>query len=144
MAHCREKICRYFCRNKVVGKCWYGFANGVVWPIDINENTVYPKVPPWPYDDRGWWSEDIRARIIFYDSNDLAAVARGTMKTYEPQPYASMDIDRYLFDPGFDHKRKNDIYSVQPALIEPTEFYTLLKDEQMRKKSLVHVWMITN
>ena len=35
-----------------VGKCWYGFANGVVWP----EEGPYPPVPEAPNDFPGWWA----------------------------------------------------------------------------------------
>ena len=131
-----------FVGTKAIGKCWYGFANGVVWPIDINENTVYPKVPPWPYDDRGWWSETIRARIIFYDPADLAAVARGTMKTYEPQPYAFLDIDKYLFDPGFDHKRKKR-YLLGAACFDRVRGLLYVFERRAdEEKSIIHVWKI--
>ena len=47
--------------------------------------------------DRGWWSPQLKGRIIFYDPSDLAKVAAGTMEPYEPQPYAYLNIDQYLY-----------------------------------------------
>jgi len=47
--------------------------------------------------DRGWWSSKFNAQIIFYDPANFAAVADGKMQPYEPQPYAAMNIDEYLF-----------------------------------------------
>jgi len=46
---------------------------------------------------RGWWSSTFDAQMIFYDPGHLAAVAAGTMQPYEPQPYATLDIDEHLF-----------------------------------------------
>ncbi len=45
------------------------------------------------------------AQFILYDPADLARVAAGQMQTWEPQPYASVDIDDYLY--------------LNPAEIEP-------------------------
>lgn len=138
-----EKSAVIFVGTKAVGKCWYGFANGVVWPIDIDEKTVYPEVPPWPYDDRGWWSEGVKAQIIFYDPADFAAVAKGEKKTYEPQPYASLDIDDHLFEPGFDHERKKR-YLLGAAAFDRARglLYIIERRADRDEKSLMHVWRV--
>jgi hypothetical protein len=47
--------------------------------------------------ERGWWSTRFDAELIFYDPEDLARVAEGTMASWEPQPYAMLDIDEYLY-----------------------------------------------
>jgi hypothetical protein len=39
--------------------------------------------------------------MIFYDPNDLAAVAKGKKKTWEPKPYAVMDLSPFFFDPKY-------------------------------------------
>jgi hypothetical protein len=46
---------------------------------------------------RGWWSTHFDAELIFYDPADLARVAEGEMESWEPQPYAVLDIDDHLF-----------------------------------------------
>jgi len=78
------------------GETWYGFANGVVYPTDGDENDVYPDVPDYPYDERGWWNDDFRACITFYDVNDALKVLKGQMQPNEIQPYAFLDISEYM------------------------------------------------
>ena len=46
---------------------------------------------------RGWWSMRFAARFILYDPADLAKVAAGKMKPWQPQPYAHVDVDQHLF-----------------------------------------------
>jgi hypothetical protein len=48
-------------------------------------------------DYRGWWSSRFTAQIILYDPADLAQVAAGRMEPWEPQPYATIDIEERLF-----------------------------------------------
>lgn len=50
-----------------------------------------------PLSYRGWWSSSFAARMMFYDPADLAAVATGEMASDEPQPYATLNLDSYLF-----------------------------------------------
>jgi hypothetical protein len=84
--------------TKALGRAWCGFANGVIYPPSGDPDEKIPEVPPWPYEQRGWWSEGIGAQVLFYDPDDLAAVTRGAKCTWESQPYASMSIDAYLRD----------------------------------------------
>ena len=125
-----------FVGTKGVGEnCWYGFADGTVWP----DEPPYPPIPDPPNDDRGWWSSGFEGQIIFYDPANLAAVARGDMESWEPQPYASLNIDPYLFNvqsnrqvshvgaASFDHAR-GVLYIFEP-----------LADGD---KSLIHAWKV--
>ena len=126
-----------FVGTKGVGKCWYGFANGVVWP----EEGPWPQVPDYPNDQRGWWSTSFTAQILCYDPGDLAAVASGKLKPHEPQPYATMDISKVLYRKKprleFHHvgaaafdRRRGLLYIIEPRGDEDT--------------SLVHVWHVTS
>jgi hypothetical protein len=45
---------------------------------------------------RGWWSSSFDAQFLLYDPAELASVARGALQPWEPQPYATVDIDEYL------------------------------------------------
>lgn len=47
--------------------------------------------------NRGWWSSHFDAQIIFFDPADLARVASGEWQPWQPQPYASLDMDEFLF-----------------------------------------------
>ena len=78
------------------GNTWYGFANGVVYPIDVEEDAVYPSVPPYPYDERGWWNDDFRAAFVLYDPAYLVKVFSGEYAVNSPQPYAIVDLSEYM------------------------------------------------
>ena len=47
--------------------------------------------------NRGWWSTHFDAQIIFYDPADLGRVALSEIASWQPQPYAVLDIDEFLF-----------------------------------------------
>ncbi len=133
-----------FAGTKAVGKSWYGFANGVEWDYECAEHTPpdCPEVPEWPYDDRGYWAENYQAQIIFYDPADLGAVARGEMQSWEPQPYAVLVLDDYLYDPHLrpeDYKR--DLLGAIAFDRQDGLLYVIerLADEY---KSVVHVFRV--
>ncbi|MFH1685557.1 MAG: hypothetical protein ABH983_04580 [Candidatus Micrarchaeota archaeon] len=138
-----EKSAVIIVGTRGVGDTWYGFSNGVVYPVDGVGDAVYPDVPDWPHDARGWWSEDIEAQILFYNPADLAKVANGEMKTYEPQPYAIMNINEYLYDPGYDYER-GKMYSLGAVTFDRENgllyVFERLADED--EKSIVHVWEV--
>jgi len=85
-----------FVGTKGQGECWYGYSDGTEYPTDGSEFTG--TVPDYPHNDRGYWSTSFQAQIIFYNPEDLAAVASGTMEPYEPQPYAALSLDEYLYN----------------------------------------------
>ena len=131
-----------FAGTKATGRSWHGFANGVEYPTDGDPDEEVPDVPPWPYDSRGWWSEDIAAQIIFFNPDDLAQVARGAMESWEPQPYASLEIDDYLFDPGFDHERAKRYPVGAISFDRERGLLYLFERRADEEKSLVHVFGI--
>jgi hypothetical protein len=130
-----DKSAVIFVGTKGVGDCWYGFANGVVWP----DEPPYPPVPDLPYDERGWWSTGSEGQIIFYDPADLAAVARGEMEPYEPQPYATLQIDEYLY-----HIESAQQWHHVGAASFDRERGLLYVFEPLAdgNKSLIHVWEV--
>ncbi len=95
-------------------KYWYGYANPAGPDIPCVDEEVTDFVTcrqangtPCPAEDfhecnghndyRGWWSTHFDAQFLLYDPQDLARVASGAMASWEPQPYAVMDIDDRLF-----------------------------------------------
>lgn len=82
-----------FAGTKGRGNFWYGFSNGLVWP----DNPPFPDFPPAPHDERGWWAESFESVLYFYNPDDLAKVAVGTMAPHEPQPYAELNLEPYLW-----------------------------------------------
>ena len=106
-----------------------------VWP----DEAPYPEVPPYPNDQRGWWSTAFVGQMIFYDPEELAAVAAGKMKPHQPQPYAALDIDRHLVK----ERSKREPYHVRAAACDQRRgmlyVFEFLADED---KCLVHVWKV--
>lgn len=112
-----------FVGTKGKGDCWYGNQNG----------------PCMECDDRGWWSSAFDGVILFYDTSDFAKVAKGEMKPHEPQPYATLKIDKYLYHihstqqkhqlgaAAFDRKR-GCLYIVEPNVDDD--------------RPIIHVWKI--
>ena len=98
---------------------------------------------------RGWWSTRFEAQFILYDPAQLAQVAAGAIESWEPQPYASLDIDEHLYlDPpawdlmvlGWDVQRRYRIgaaaYDRENALLYVLELYA------DGGKPVVHVWRV--
>jgi hypothetical protein len=100
--------------------------------------------------NRGWWSGRFDAQFILYDPNDLARVALGEMEPWEPQPYASMDIDQHLYlnppewdevDIGWGDQRRSRIGDV--AFDRENGYLYVLELSADGAKPVVHVWRIT-
>ena len=133
-----------FIGTKALGRSWYGFANGVVWEYDCAEQSppTCPDPPDWPYENRGYWAEDYQAQIIFYNPADLGAVARGEMQTWEPQPYATLVLNEYLFNPELDYAEyKRDLVAAAAFDRQHGLLFIIerLADEY---KSVIHVWQV--
>lgn len=124
-----------FVGTKGRGSCWYGFANGVIWP----DEPPYPPIPDPPNDERGWWSNGLNAVITFFDPADLAAVADGTKEAWEPQPYAEMVLDGFLYDISWaKEKRRLGAATFDPGkgILYVSEFRG---DED---RPLIHAWKV--
>jgi hypothetical protein len=116
-----------FVGTKGQGDCWYGCADGT-------------DEPPWPPDcDRGWWSTSFVGQIMFYDPDDLAAVAQGTMETPEPQPYATLDIDEYLYHV----ESTQQWHHVGAAAFDRDHGFLYISEPRADEdKPLIHVWKV--
>ena len=126
-----ERSAVIFVGTKGTGKCWYGCSDGTIWPDD----------PPYPPDcpERGWWSTGFEGQIIFYNPADFAAVATGEMETWQPQPYAVLNIDQYLYHIESSQQK----YHVGAASFDCSRgllyIFEPLSDGE---KSLIHIWQI--
>ncbi|MBN1179694.1 MAG: right-handed parallel beta-helix repeat-containing protein [Anaerolineae bacterium] len=127
-----ERAAVVFVGTKGQGDCWYGCADGTVWE------------PPYPDEcpdgsGRGWWSTGFVGQMVFYDPADLAAVATGAMSPYEPQPYATLDVDHLLYNVTSTQQK----YHLGAASFDPERgllyVFEVLADED---KPLVHVWRV--
>jgi hypothetical protein len=108
-----------FAGTKATGaKYWYGFVHpdGPEFPcVDTHADFTSCRLAdgtPCPPEDfagccnedagtcvsgRGWWSSRFDAQFILYDPAQLAQVAAGQLESWQPQPYASLDIDEVLY-----------------------------------------------
>ncbi|MFH1875221.1 MAG: hypothetical protein ABH859_08605 [Pseudomonadota bacterium] len=100
--------------------------------------------------EKGWRGDRFDAQIIFYDPANLAEVVAGNMESYVPQPYATMDIDEYLFLPdisadivitfGAGDQRK---YRVSGVAYDRTNNYLYVMEPFAdESKPVIHVWKI--
>ena len=98
-------------------------------------------------ESKAWWSSRFDAQIIFYDPADF--VLNGTMEPYEPQPYATLDIDEYLFldspvetvgNCGTGEQRKCRIG--ETAYDRERGFLYVLERFADDSKPVVHVWSV--
>ena len=117
-----------FVGTKGYGESWYGCPDGGRFPeVDCEE--------------RGWWCDSLRGQIIFYDPSDLAAVARGEMEPSKPQPYASLDIDQYLFNVTSSRQKEH----VGAASFDRENgLLYVFEPRADEDKCLVHVWRVTS
>ncbi len=100
-------------------------------------------------DYRGWWSSRFDAQLIFFNPRDMARVATGEITSWEPQPYAVLDIDEVLFlNPagveadmlGIGNQR---IMRVGPvAYDQDSQLLYLLEPFADEAKPVIHVWRI--
>lgn len=99
--------------------------------------------------ERGWWTTRFDAQMIFYDPEDLARVARGELEPWQPQPYAVIDIDDYLYlNPpewdlpslGWGDQRRSRIGDV--AFDRANGFLYVLERYGDGARPVVHVWQV--
>ncbi len=130
--------------TKATGKTWYGFSNGVVYPTSGDPNEPVPEVPPFPHDARGWWSDDIEAQILFFDAHELAAVAANRSTSWTPQPYATLGLNEFLFDPGYDHPRQKR-YSLGACGFDRANGILYIAERRVpedEERAVIHVFRI--
>ncbi|MBN2318231.1 MAG: hypothetical protein JXR49_04105 [Acidobacteria bacterium] len=132
-----DKSAVLFIGTKGIGKTWYGFANGLVWP----EQPPYPEEPEYPNDQRGWWSERFEPQILFFDPDELAKVAAGMMLPHEPQPYATMNIDNILFLPAVERTRQMS-YLGASACDRKNGLLFVMEILVDREQPIIHVWKL--
>jgi hypothetical protein len=119
-----EKSAVIFVGNKGQGECWYGNPAG----------------PCLDCEERGWWSTTFVSQILFYDPADLAAVAQGTLQTWEPQPYAVLNLDSYLYHIT-STQQKHHVAAI--AFDDANDLLYVIEPLVDEDRSIVHVWQVT-
>ena len=148
-------------------KYWYGYVNpaGPQYPCIASEMlgqfTVCRNADGSPCPDsdliecadhnwvRGWWTTHWDAEFIFYDPATLARVAAGQLNSWEPQPYATMDIDNRLYlnpdgidpeDLGVGDQRRHRLSQV--AYDRAHGLLYVLERTADGAAPVVHVWQV--
>lgn len=119
-----------FLGSKSQEDCWYGFSDGTRFPNP--ENRLGPG-------DRGFWATSYAATMLFYDPQDLARVARGELPPYSPQPYASLNLDQFLYkirDPQMQRRIRSVTYDRE------RHFLYVLQFRADNDRSIIHVFRI--
>jgi hypothetical protein len=119
-----EKSAVVFVGTKGIGNTWYGNPDG----------------PCLDCENRGWWSDRFEGWLLFYDPEELAKVASGIFEPWEPQPYAHLNVDEYLYYVDSDQEKYHlgaCAYDRQNQL-----FYVFESGRGDLERTLVHVWRI--
>ena len=121
-----DKAAVIFVGTKGTGDTWYGNEQG----------------PCLECDNRGWWATGLEAQFVFYDPNDLTKVAAGTMQPYEPQPYATLNVDQYLYHVTSTRQK----HHLGAACFDRSGGYLyvfeVFADGDEKDRPIVHVWEI--
>jgi hypothetical protein len=76
------------------GREWYGYDNG-----ESTFNVMYNVPIPIEPEDHAPRQSNFDPMLLFYDGVDLQDVATGAQQSWEPQPYAVLDLTNYMFGP---------------------------------------------
>jgi chitodextrinase len=107
----------------------------------VNGLQYYGEPGPHGIGYKGYHGEPYYKAMLFYDPVDFVAVVNGTKESYEPQPYAVLNVSKYMFKPaerstlgGVGYDRERGLLYVFETLVEG--YYDV--------KPIVHVWKLTN
>ena len=79
------------------------------------------------------------SQLIFYDVDDLATVAAGEMEPWEPQPYATLELDPWLWGVS-DSRQKHHVGAIAYDSVHRRLF--LMEPLVDADRPLVHVWSV--
>jgi len=129
-----------FSGTKGFGRYWYGFNDGTVYD-DVMHNIPSTNNSP-DGNSKGGKSDRFEGMFVFYDPDDLKAVADGNMNPNQPQPYAALNIEDVLFDvntnsPSERYNRISDVsYDRENGILY------IFEPLNENSQSIVHVWKL--
>ncbi|HBH35441.1 MAG TPA: hypothetical protein DDW45_03305 [Gammaproteobacteria bacterium] len=124
-----SKSALVFVGNKGVGYTWYGCDDGQECPPNCECG-----------ESRGWWSNTIEAQMIFYDPADIAKVVQGTMQPNQPQPYAVINLDSYLYHLTSTREK----YHISAVAFDRSHgLLYIFEPFSDGDKTIVHVWKLS-
>ena len=84
----------------------------------------------------------IRHKSFSLTPYDLVKVANGEMESYEPQPYAALDISDVLFDPELHLEEYRRDFVTAAAFDRANGHLFVIEKLADEYKSVIHVWQI--
>lgn len=124
--------------NKALGQNWYGYHGERMRHDWVISDVPYPDFWETDPDGKGWRAHGRQPMVIFFDPEDLAAVANGTLLSHEPQPYAAFCFPENLFF-GSSHEIFSAAYDRQNRILYVTEFV-----RELEGRLLVHAWKVNS
>jgi len=79
--------------EKAYGEYYYGYLDG---SAAFELLHAVPKIHARTSGGKGGCARSYKGMMLFYDPADLAEVAKGHLEPSQPQPYAVLEIDKYL------------------------------------------------
>jgi len=122
--------------NKARGQNWYGYYGERMRHDWVISDVPYPDFWETDPDGKGWRAHNRQPMMIFFDPEDLAAVAKGTLLSYEPQPYAAFYFPEDLFF-GSSHEIFSAAYDPQNRILYVTEFV-----RELEGRLIIHAWKV--
>jgi hypothetical protein len=124
--------------NKALGHNWYGYHGERMRHDWVIADVPYPDFWETDPDGKGWRSQNRQPMIVLYDPQDLAAVANGSMSSYQPQPYAALRIPKETFY-GDDHEIFSAAFDPENQILYATEFL-----REWDGRLIVHAWEVNS
>ncbi len=121
---------------KGLGNNWYGYQGEKMLHDWVIADTPYPDFFATDPDGKGWRANNYQPMAILFNPSDLAAVANGTMNSYQPQPYAVIRFDTSLFW-GAGRIIHSASYDAENRLLYVTEF-----GAPSDGRLIIHVWKV--
>ncbi|MCX7737132.1 MAG: T9SS type A sorting domain-containing protein [Candidatus Kapabacteria bacterium] len=122
--------------NKGLGKNWYGYTGENMHHDWVLYDIPYPDFSETDPNGKGWRANNVIPMIVFYDVDELAEVAKGNIKPYEPQPYAALRLENIGFF-GKDRILRDATYDPINNILYGTEFI-----EELEGVIVLHAWKI--
>ncbi|MBN1895423.1 T9SS type A sorting domain-containing protein, partial [bacterium] len=120
--------------NKALGQNWYGYTGERMRNDWVGGDIPWPEFPETDPDGKGWRAHNRQPMAVFFDPDDLAAVAAGSLESCEPQPYSALWFPKKLFF-GSRHEICSATFDSLNGLLYITELAA-----ELDGKLVVHVW----
>jgi hypothetical protein len=122
--------------NKALGDNWYGYTGERMRHDWVIADVPYPDFWDTDPDGKGWRAHNRKPMIVFYDPDDLAAVAGGTLQPWEPQPYAAFRLPEDIFF-GANHEIFSADFDSGNRILYAAEFV-----REAEGCLVVHAWRV--